>query len=155
MIRLRDIISESTVIHNADKLYSGRLDYNDTFDEWRPAFFTKDISGAKFFATPSAFTKSSGTPTIIEANIMFKNPCDWELAEDIGMKLNITDNEVRKYTDNLNGPVDFLYVPRFLKELEKLGYDSYMDSDVLLEREIPIVVVWHKNQIKNIKYFKI
>jgi len=147
MIKLKEILSESNHIHSGDKLYSGRLGNDDKFDDWRPAFFTKNIKDASFFATPSVFTKNSGIPMVIEAKVVFKNSCDWDLLENVGEELKVTDSEVNKYIDTNNGVVDFLYVPRVLKKLEMLGYDSYVDVDVLLDQHISVAVVWHKNQI--------
>jgi len=117
--------------------------------------FTLNGDDAKFFATPSILTRESGIGTIIKAKVYFSNPCNWEILEDIGNELDATEDEVSKYTDNNNGVVDFLYIPRVLKKLEEMKYDSYLDLDVLLEKHIPIIIVWHPKQIKIVEIYKI
>lgn len=44
-------------------------------------------------------------------------------------------------------PMDYLYVPDVLSELERQGFDSFAGWDILTNYEIPITVVFHRDQI--------
>jgi hypothetical protein len=150
MIKLKEMTNVG--IKSGDVVYHGQTHYSNTFEDFKPVFFTSEKDETDFYST-----RGRGTPTLITAKVYFKNTVNMEVLEKVIEELNITDDEADEHggwtvDDNT---LDFLYVPRLLEKLGEMGYDGYMGWDILFNYEIPIIVVWHKNQIKVLKMEKV
>lgn len=148
MILLRECIREIL----SEEWYHGRRVTNDRqvhFAEDRPSFFSETKQGAKWYS----YERGEGEPTLVAVDLVMRQPAERKDLEEAVKAVNATADDVTLHStyegdDNFN---DYLYVPAVRRELEKQGFDSYVDLDLLSNSEIRIAVVWHTRQIKIIK----
>lgn len=136
---VRRVITEMT----SDTYYHGRRG-SAHFEEGKPAWFTTDRYGAKWYATE----RGSGVPTVYTARVSYVRAASYQTLKDVVENLALSKDAIDAnspyYGENEN---DYVYVPEVQRELESRGYDAFRGYDVLGNEEIPVLVVWHPSQI--------
>lgn len=144
---LRQIIREE--IKKPSVWYSGVGREDFKFLPNRTAWFTKDKSGAEWYAERNSGEEHAGF--IVTASINNSSPADEKVMLEIVKDLELDPDDLSKYSpyfsadENVN---DWIYYPQIQQELEKRGYDSYTNWDYLENGEIEILVVWNPSLIK-------
>ncbi len=118
-----------------------------TFTEGVPAFFTLDRRGAEWYAMERG--DPGHEPYVHAAVLSMRHAARYDDLIRAVEEAGATTEDVQAHSpndgDNAN---DFLYVPGVQQALERRGFDAYEGWDVLTNDEIPIVVVWHPEQIR-------
>jgi hypothetical protein len=111
----------------------------------RPIFATLKPSHARFYAYE---TGGKGAPTVHELRVRARRFAALEDLMAAVEAVGATEDDVEAQGVYFQTDNDFLYVPSVQVELERRGFDAYEGLDVLERSDIPILVVWHPEQVE-------
>lgn len=121
-----------------------------SWDEDRPAWFTRDRKGAEWFSQDRG--KQEDIPNIGEFNLDIKKPAHLRDLIQTAKELGITGEDVSKYSqyegDNIP---DLLYVPKIRKALADRGFDGFVGHDTLENHDIEVAIPLRNDQIDSVK----
>lgn len=117
------------------------------FVEGRPAFFTTDRTGARWYAHERG--DFALEPRIHTARLHVHHPAGPDDLDAVIAAIGATADDVVAHSPyDGDNPHDFLYVPTIRDELEQQGFDGYRGWDVLTNGEIPITVPFFTWQVE-------
>jgi hypothetical protein len=124
------------------------------FRPGKPAFFTRDINGAKWFYTNRDKGKPS-MPMIIRAKLIIRRPARLVDLLQAVRETGSTEGDIQKYIPHMgDNEADYLYVPKIITNLRKRGFDGFVGWDTLENTDIQIAVPFDLNQIVELKQVK-
>jgi hypothetical protein len=130
-----------------------------------PIFTTSDKNGAEWYTNRGIPSKSDWMTTM---EVSLNNPLNlsepghfekkWiPIIKDAKIDYDMVDDgygeifhcdEISEYSDyDGSNPLDLVYIPRFVEEAKKRGYDVIFAFDVLFQDEIPVYIPFYKNNI--------
>lgn len=125
-----------------------------------PIFVTPNKKGARWFAINR---NEDGVGQILEGELNVKNPLDITRSDGYKTLLDIAAKAGIEYTEDPyfecdeiakhshydgSNPTDLVYVPSFVEQLKKDGYDSLRTWDTLENGEIEAYVLFDAKQFK-------
>lgn len=115
------------------------------FQPGRPIFTTTSTWGARFYAYE---TGGEGAPTVYSLRVQTKRPANLDYLMDAVAAVGAQEEDVEALGVTFQTENDYLYLPTVQEQLERMGYDGYRGLDVLERSDIPILVVWHPEQVE-------
>ena len=113
-----------------------------------PIFFTDKKEDARWYAYERG--PISEKPVITETIIKIERTASVEDLNQAVVEAGTTHEDIRKHSpyEGYN-EIDYLYVPKVRETLKRKGFDNFQGLDVLTNMEIPITVIFEKDQIIN------
>jgi hypothetical protein len=123
------------------------LDAPVQFKENHAAFFGHSPNDVSFYA----FERGDGNiPAAHKVKVNFNKSATEEDMMRVVKELGVTEDDVVDSGTYYQTETDYIYLKDVQDGLEKRGFDSYQDWDMMENDEIKILVVWHARQIKHI-----
>lgn len=118
-----------------------------SFAPGRPAFFTRQREGAKWYSRE----RGEGKPGIGTFALDIKRPARHRDLDAAVRETGATDSDVFEHSQySGENFVDYLYVPEVVEALKAKGFDGYVGWDVLENTEIEIAVPFGSGQIRRV-----
>jgi hypothetical protein len=119
-----------------------------------PIFVTLEKSGARWYAIENS---GNGEGVVLHGELSVNNPLDdgdlFEMAERAGVDFSLRPyfycKEIAEHSEyDGSNPIDLVYVPRFVAQLKKEGYDSLHVFDALENEQIEAYILFDPDQFK-------
>jgi hypothetical protein len=115
-----------------------------------PTFITTDYDAAEWYANRSSL--DGGNQVVIELDVSCRSAAgdhDFEqILLDLGINRQVNEPFSDSNPDETEFIYDLIYRPEVRRELEKRGFDGLAVYDPFSSQEIPVVIIWHRQQVK-------
>jgi len=115
-----------------------------------PVFITQDYDAAVWYAQRKEIV--AGEEYVIELDVHCKNAASEQQLQNVMNDLGIMRSDWDPFADPDPSKTEYtwdsIYRDDVRNELERQGFDGFIGMDPFSNVDIPVIIVWHKSQVR-------